>query len=173
MNILKSALGHYEAIGDPNDADVIIGHSFGTLTDIESANRAIANYSLQIAADRPIVADRMLVDSFPNQDEDVAHIVEGKISNGVGQGVGSWGTLIEAKAYMERENLMNALMVGQAHHIGRVAMQADKLGMSTIIPPDLPSNFDARSEQRWTRSVGMWLPREVIGSLVLRAQKKL
>ena len=173
MNIVKSALGYYETAGNPGDADVLVGHSFGTLIDEDSANRAIADFVLRVADGRPIVADRMLVDAFPHGNEDVDKVVEGPISNGVGQGVGSWGTLVEAKAFMEREGLKTALMVGQAHHIGRVAMQAKKLGIHSIVPANLPNRFDPESGQRWTRSLSMWLPREVIGSFVLRAQKKL
>lgn len=173
MNIVSSALGHYEVTGNPDNADIIIGHSFGTFVGEGSANRSIADFALQIADNRPIVADRMLVDEFPNRDEDVDFVVEGAISNGVGQGVGSWGTLAEAKAYMEREKLKSALLVGQTHHIGRVAMQARKLGIISIVPAGLPSNFDPESDQRWTRTLILWLPREIIGSFVLRAQKKL
>ncbi len=173
MNIIRSALGQYEAIGCSKDADVIVGHSFGTLTCEDSANRAIADFAIQAANGRPIVADRMLVNAFPRGDEDVDHVVEGPISNNIGQGVGSWGTLLGAKAFMEREGLGVALMVGQAHHIGRVARQAKKLGIPSVVPADLPNRFDPESEQRWTRSVGMWLPREIIGSLVLRARQKL
>ncbi|QQS20119.1 hypothetical protein IPL85_01540 [Candidatus Saccharibacteria bacterium] len=173
MNIIISALGRYEVNGKPDDADVVVGHSFGTLIGEGSANRAIADFALQAANGRPIVADRMLVNAFPNSGEDVDHVVEGPISNGVGQGVGSWGTLVAAKAFMEREGLSSALMVGQAHHIGRVAMQAKRLGIHSIIPANLPNRFDPESEQRWTRSLGMWLPREVVGSLVLRLQNKL
>ncbi|HSH55892.1 MAG TPA: hypothetical protein VK983_03635 [Candidatus Limnocylindrales bacterium] len=173
MNIVRSALGHYEAQGSPSDADVIVGHSFGTLISEGSANRALADFVLETADGRPIVADRMLVDAFPQKDEDVDYVVEGPISNGVGQGVGSWGTLKEAMVFMECEGLGTALMVTQAHHIGRVVMQADKLGISSIVPANLPNRFDPESEQRWTRSLGMWVPREVLGSLVLRAQKKL
>lgn len=173
MNIVSSALGHYEVSGNPDDADVIVGHSFGTLIDKDSANHAIADFITDLRNGRLIVADRMLVDAFPGRDEDVDYVVEGPISNGVGQGVGSWGTLLEVKAFMERKDLKTALMVGQAHHIGRIAMQAKKLGVNSIVPANLPNRFDPNSEQRWTRSVGMWLPREIIGSFVLRAQKKL
>jgi len=34
-------------------------------------------------------------------------------------------------------------------------------------------NFDLVSGQSWTRSLGAWLPREAICSLVLRIQNRL
>jgi 4-alpha-glucanotransferase len=64
-------------------------------------------------------------------------------------------------------------MIAQAYHIGRVAMQAHKLHMDAIIPADLPDGFDQQSDQVWTRSRNMWVPREVLGSLVLKAQGRL
>jgi hypothetical protein len=173
MNIVRSALGYYEPMGDPAEADCIIGHSFGTLIDEKSVNRSLANYILEHANGRPIAADRMLVDAFPNGDRDVHHVVEGPISNTTGQGVGSWGTLVGSRVFMENREVRKPLMIGQAHHIGRVVMQAKKLGIDSIVPADLPSHFDPHSDQLWTRSLAMWLPREILGSLVLRFQKKL
>lgn len=173
MNIVCSALGHYETIGNPADADVVIGHSFGTSTDEASVNRALADFILQHADGRPIVADRTLVDAFPAGGRDVKRIFEGPVSDSLGQGAGSWGALVDAKVYMDGKGLRSALMVAQAHHIGRVVMQAKKLGIESIVLPDLPARFDPSSEQRCTRSLGMWVPREVLGSLVLRSQNKL
>lgn len=173
MSILKSALGHYESTGNPADAELLIGHSFGTLTGEGSVNRALATFILEHADGRPIVADRTLVDAFPGRDADVAHVVEGPISNATGQGVGSGGTLLAAQAFMEEHGLSKALMVAHACHVGRVVMQAKKLGIDSIVPDGLPAHFDRNSEQLWTCSLGLWVPREVIGSLVLRAQGKL
>lgn len=172
MNILLSALGRYEAVGNPADADCIIGHSFGTLTGEGSANRALANFIVENSNERPIIADRMLVDAFP-QPSTVAKIVEGSISDAVGSGVGSWGTLVSALEFMEENELNRPLMVAQAHHIGRVVMQAKKLGMESIVPAGLPEQFDPGSDQLWTRSLGFWVPREIIGSAVLKLQGKL
>lgn len=171
MNIIQSAFGRYEVTGSPSEGECVVGHSFGTLTGEGSVNRLLADYIDFHAEGRPIVADRMLADAFDHTAID--EVVEGQISNGVGQGVGSWGTLLSAKEFMAREGLNTALMVGQAFHIGRISLQADKLSMVTVIPAGLPTNFDPESEQRWTRSKSMWVPREVLGSLVLKAQNKL
>ena len=172
MNILKSALGHYETKGRIEDADVIVGHSFGTLTDETSANRQLAEYILDHVDGRPIVVDRNLADAFPG-DHRIDLVVEGEVSDARGNGVGTWGTLIEAKGFMETHELSKPLMIAQAYHIGRVAMQAQKLQMDAIIPGNLPTRFDRESAQPWTRSRTMWVPREVIGSLVLKSQGKL
>lgn len=96
------------------------------------------------------------------------------MSNNVGTVGGSWGILVEAKEYMDDNNLSRPMMAAQAYHVGRVAMQARKLGMTDIVIPEgLPRNFDLTSEQPWTRSLGAWVPREIIGSFVLRSQSRL
>ncbi|HKR82410.1 MAG TPA: hypothetical protein VJR27_05450 [Candidatus Saccharimonadales bacterium] len=86
---------------------------------------------------------------------------------------GSWGTLLEAMNFMDENNLGRPMQVGQAYHIGRIGMQADRLGMRSVIPDGLPRNFDRSSAQIWTRSMALWAPREVLGSMVLRKQGKL
>jgi hypothetical protein len=171
--ILRSALGHYEVTGNPRDADCIIGHSFGTSLGEGSPNCSLADFILGHAEKRPIIADRTLADAFPDDSQQVRHVVEGSISTFFGGGVGAWGTLLEAKRIMEDEEWQLALMVAQAHMIGRAAMQADKLGIGFVVPADLPHQFDRGSKQLGTKSELLWVPREVVGSLALRAQEKL
>jgi len=174
MNILRSATGHYEKVGNPADADVIVGHSFGTSTHSESPNGALARFILDSESGQPIVVDRTLADAFPKSTLlDV--VIDGAVSNSIGSVGGSWGILVRAKEYMDEAELSQPLMVAQAFHIGRVAMQAEKVGMHHIIIPEgLPRVFDAESKQQlWTRSVSQWVPREVAGSLVLRSQGRL
>jgi hypothetical protein len=168
MNILESALGHYETRGRIEDADVIVGHSFGTLTGEGSVNRYLAERILDNRDGRPIVVDRNLANAFGSDADQIDYVVEGQASTAAGKGVGTWGTLVEAKDFMDEHGLERPLMIAQACHIGRVAMQAQKLHMDAVIPADLPASFDAASEQIWTRSKILWIPREVVGSLVLR-----
>lgn len=173
MNIVRSALGHYEPVGNPETADCVVGHSFGTEIGRGSVNRSLAEFILAHNEDGPIIADRMLADAFPKGLRQVDEVVEGPISDTVGRGVGSWGTLVHAKSFMEQLGLKEPLMVAQACHIGRVVKQSSRLGMAPIVPAGLPAGFDKDSEQIWTRSRALWLPREVFGSLVLKAQHKL
>jgi len=171
--IYRSAIGRYETAGNITDADVIIGHSFGTSTHRDSPNGALAQFILDHDDGQPIVVDRTLADAFPRSTL-IDVIVEGAVSNTIGTVGGSWGTLVRAKEYMDTTELSQPLMVAQAFHIGRVAMQAKKIGMNNvIIPEELPEIFDPESEQLWTRSLGLWVPREVLGSFVLRSQGRL
>lgn len=173
MNIIESAFGKYETSGKVTDADIIVGNSFGTSTHSESSNAAIARFILANEQGQPIVVDRTLAGAFPySRLLDV--VVDGAVSNNIGTVGGSWGILVEAKKYMNDNELSHPMMAAQAFHVGRVAMQAEKLGMTNIVIPEgLPRNFDISSEQPWTRSLGAWVPREIIGSFVLRGQGRL
>lgn len=174
FNVLRSALGRYDSSTDTSTADYVIGHSFGTEIGEQSVNRRLADYIIRIANSKPVVVDRTLANAFPDDvSVNLSHIVEGPVSDTVGNGVGTWGTLIEAKDYAINNNLREAIMVGQAHHIGRIALQAQRLGLDYKLPADLPNQFEKDSRQRWTRSLGYWVLREALGSVVLKLQKKL
>lgn len=174
MNIIESAFGKYKTSDEVTDADIIVGNSFGTSTHAESPNAAIARFILANEQGQPIVVDRTLADAFLPKSRLLNIVVDGAVSNAVGSIGGSWGILVEAKEYMDENELSHPMMAAQAFHVGRVAMQAEKLGMTNIvIPKGLPRNFDQSSEQPWTRSLGAWVPREIIGSFVLRGQGRL
>ncbi|MGB4801002.1 MAG: hypothetical protein WBP03_05845 [Candidatus Saccharimonadales bacterium] len=155
------------------EADSAIGHSFGTTVTEPSVNAQLAALMVVYANGRPMIADRTLVNALPNGDELVAHIVEGDVTNIKAQGVGTWGTLVEAHQYMEENDLHSPIMIAQAYHIDRVVKQAAKLGIRSIVPEDLPEDFDRTSDQIWTRSAALWIPFNALGSLLLKKRGQL
>lgn len=172
MNIILSALGRVETTGMPSEGDIIVGHSYGTTHEPGSANNMLGLYIAEYAEGRPIFVDRNLADALPEgivADE----IEEGEISTGTGGNTGTWGAWLHAREFMRQNGLETALVVAQRCHVGRVALQACKLGIPTVIPPGLPDVFDKHSDQWWTRSKTLWVPREVLGSFMLRKQGKL
>ncbi len=166
-------MNRYEAFGNPADADFLLGHSFGTSTDESSPNYQLAELMLEYSNGRPMVADRTLVNAMPNGDELMAHIVEGPVTNISAQGVGTWGTWVEAKEYMEENGLRRPLVLAQAKHIDRAVRQGAKLGITSIVPEDLPTAFDKDSDQIWTRSPYLWIPFNAIGSILLKKRGQL
>lgn len=126
-----------------------------------------------LADGRPMIADRTLVNALPNGADLMAHIVEGDVTNIKAQGIGTWGTLVEARQYMEENDLRRPIMIAQAYHIGRVVRQAAKLGITSIVPEDLPTEFDKNSNQIWTRSIVLWMPFNSLGSLLLKKRGQL
>lgn len=189
MNIVASALGHYETVGNPMTGDCLLGHSFGkTPGQEDGVNQTLAKMMLDQQAriedaagvEVPILADETLIDAFPENVQGSSWLVtmgkDGEISNTLGTKGGTWGILLEQQRYMEQHGLIRPVMYGHACHIGRVARQGRKVpGMpETIIPPNLPRHFDANSEQSHTRSLLRFAPREVLGSwLVLRPKGQL
>ncbi|HEX8762767.1 MAG TPA: hypothetical protein VF733_03325 [Candidatus Saccharimonadales bacterium] len=185
MNILRSALGRYEPMGFPEYADCVIGHSFGTNIGPAGVNAALAGVIAKHAQDKPIIVDEVLANAFSadqrapdlivtaKTEEDV--LVEERVSTTFGRGVGTWGTLLAAKDFMQENQLERPLMVAHAHHVGRIVMQGEHkdMQMSSIVLGNLPRQFDRDSAQWWTRSVALWLLREIPGAKMLRAQGKL
>jgi hypothetical protein len=165
-----------EPIGNVATADCIIGHSFSTSVGEGSVNAELAAQMLHYADERPVIADRTLVDAMPRGDQLMAHVVEGPVTNissrGV-KGVGTWGTLVEAKDFMDNNGLRTPIMIAQAYHMPRVLKQAAKLGITSIVPEGLPTNFDPQSDQFWTRSLYFWVPMNALGSLLLKRRGQL
>lgn len=163
----------YNPQGYIEAADCVIGHSFGSSIDEASVNRELAEQMMGFSEGRPMIADRTLVDALPNCEPLMAHIVQGEATNIKMEGVGTWGTLTSAKEYMSEHGLSSPLMVAQAYHVERVARQAAKLGIVSIIPEALPVRFDKNSDQIWTRSAFLWITFNKIGSLVLKKRGQL
>ena len=155
------------------EADSVIGHSFGTSIDKSSVNAQLASQMLLQSDGRPMIADRALVNALPNGEQLMAHIVEGDVTNIKAQGIGTWGTLVEAHQYMQAKNLHHPIMIAQAYHISRVVRQAAKLGIDSIVPEGLPKDFDKESDQIWTRSAALWIPFNALGSLLLKRRGQL
>lgn len=144
--------GFYTVAGTPDEADCIMGHSFGTDTSEQSVNRQLVSIMKQYANGRPLIADRMLVRADPEGEKAYAHIIDGPITKMDGQS-GTGRALVNARAYMRDNGLAKPLMVAQKYHIDRAVRQAEKLGIRSLVPPGLPGQFDhRRTEQIWTKN---------------------
>jgi hypothetical protein len=163
----------YSPQGNPLDADCVIGHSFGSSIYVGSVNNQLVNEMHEVANGRPMIADRKLVDADPDIETKMSHIVEGPVTNIKAQGIGTWGTLVEAHQYMEENDLQNPIMIAHSYHISRVVRQAAKLGISSIVPEYLPTDFDKDSDQIWTRSAMLWVPFNALGSVLLKKRGQL
>lgn len=128
---------------------------------------------LSLAEGRPLIADRTLVNALPNGDNHMAHIVEGPVTNMKAQGVGTWGTWLEAQQYMKEHELSSPMVIAQAFYLPRAVKQGAKLGITSIVPEHLPTDFDKDSDQPWTRSLYLWIPFNAIGSLLLKKRGQL
>lgn len=162
--------GDYEPRGDVSSADVVIAHSFGVGENGQPGvvNEALADFINERYPHLPALAHESIAVALDVQP--VASL-EGDPTNTLGKGLGTRGELVQARAYMDKEGLHDALLVGQAFHIGRVAWQACQLDMDVIIPEELPTVFDPHSQQWWTRSQGLWILREALAAPVLHYEE--
>ncbi len=163
----------YEAQGNPADADCLVGHSFGSSIGNGSVNHQLGVMLLSLAESRPLIADRTLVNALPDGDSHMAHIVEGPTTNMRAQGVGTWGTWLGAQQYMEEHELDKPMVIAQAYHLPRVVRQGAKLRITSIVPENLPTDFDKESDQLWTRSPYLWVPINALGSFLLKNRGQL
>ena len=172
MSVLISLFGFYETAGTTNEADCIMGHSFGTDTSEQGVNRQLVDTMKRYANGRPIIADRVLVRADPEGEKVYAHIIDGQITKMDGQS-GTGKALANAKAYMEGNDLTKPLMVAQKYHIDRVVRQAAKLGLHSIVPPGLPGQFDRRSKQVWTKNRLFFIPLNLFAYIKLKMDGEL
>ena len=163
----------HETEKDLAEPDCIVGFSFGTSTGNNSVNAELGALMLNLANRLPLIADRTLVNAIPNGKSKIAHIIDGDPTHCEGEGLNTWGTWIEAQKYMNSNNLSHPLVIAQAYHAPRVVKQGEKLGISSLTPDKLPTDFDKSSKQFWTRSAYLWLPVNALGSLMLRARDQL
>lgn len=155
--------GEYPVTGTPEEASLVLAHAYGTATYPGSVNSQIADlasrYSTELRV--PFVAEHDVTDAL-YEGKKPDYIIGGSASNTFGKGGGSFGAIAEAADYIaERRLYSDALIIGHARHVGRVAVQAQIFGINPILVPGMPRGFDTDSEQWWTRSPKLWLAREL------------
>lgn len=163
----------YETQGDLHQADCVVGFSFGTSINPGSVNAQLGSMMLGFANELPLIMDRTLADAIPNDSTQKPHIIEGEPTHGLNQGLTTQKIWREAQKYMNNNHLERPLIIAQAYHVSRVIEQGAKLGIQSIVPPDLPTDFDGKSKQFWTRSAHLWLPINAMSRLFLKAHNQI
>ena len=172
MNHLRSAITvNYDPVANPAEADCVQVHSFGT----GYVNRVLATKALELANDRSaIMADRNAIVELNSLNFPIGISVAGDIGNGItADRPGTWGALLEMRRIMAAHGWERPLLIGHARHIGRITMQAVKLGMDPIVPTGLPHGLDKNSDQMWTRRLIFWIPYEFAATLKLKLDDQL
>lgn len=177
MSLLNGAVtGNYERRWHyPERIDCIQVHSFGSDVSAASVNRQLAEYALDEAKaeDLPILADQNAAKAFP-EDTKRPIVVAGSIGEGIFEDrPGTWGALLAMQEIMDENGWKHPELVGHAFHVGRITLQAAKLGMHPRVPAGLPRKFDWRSGQLWTRNRVFWIPYEFIATRKLQRDDQL
>lgn len=177
MNILRSAVsGEYQPIGALGEADVVIGQSFGAGPNGTpgEVNERLASFIIdRLDSSLPLILQQEISASVEDQGGTVEYTIEGDPSTATGGQLDSWSVLGQARDVMAEHGYERPILVTQAFLIGRLSIQAAKLGMQPIVPVGLPTGFDPDSTQFWTRSQAAWMVREIPGMAYLKLTGKL
>lgn len=176
MNALFASVnGRYAVRGNALDADCVIAQSFGAQEKSPGlVNERLAQFIVtNVSSELPLLAQGEIAQALP-ENFAPALVIEGAPSTRSGGQLDSSAVLQRCNEYMQENNLNRPLLVAQALHVGRVAVQAKKLGMSGLIVPEgLPREFDPDSLQKWTISQAEWVKRELPGMAYLAIAGKL
>ena len=156
-------------------AEYVSAHEFAPTRDgFGAVNIALAEYIAQNYSHLPIFAAHRITSALKEVAPEIE--VAGNFtlisSNSTASRGGAWEEFEQIKA-LNANNWENPLLIAQRHHVGRVALQARRFGMSPAIPADLPDMFDPLSEQWWCRNIPAWVVREILGAPVLRLRGQL
>lgn len=171
--------GNYDPRGDINNADCWIGCQWGAQASVfwGLVNEASAAYIARNALRHvPKLLAPNIARPFKAKygGEEPAYVFRDETSDltTLGRSRGTKSELLQALDYMEKHDLHSPVLIGQANHIGRIALQAENLGINPIVPVGLPEMFDPGSAQPWTQGPIAWAIREAIGVPILRLSNR-
>jgi hypothetical protein len=173
--LLGAVSGRYPLLGDPTDADCVVGHAFGTRTDGPGrVNELLARFLVERVDPRlPWLLQGEIADALPPSAPAPALVVRGELSTSLGNQVDSWAVFERVRPFLAERGLSRPLLVAQAFHVGRVAREAERQGLRPVVPAGLPRRFDRASTQRWTRNVALWVSREIPALAYLAFQREV
>lgn len=162
-SIVRGAVtGNYPVIGDINEADCVGAHAFGLDMGPDSVNAHLARIANEYGAhlDVPVMMEADVANVHAQTPPTPDFVVSvGATANMTGR-IGAYGALQQFKEFMKEHDLHRPILVGHAHHIGRVAVQARKLELNPIIPAGMPRMFNSQDEQKWVRNRRNWVTYE-------------
>lgn len=125
MHTLRAAItGNYRVIGKPEEADCVIGQSFGAAQRGPGlVNELLADYVVtQTDTELPWLLQQEIADALPNEVSKPALTIKGDPSTKFGSELDSWTVLLRAGEYMRKHDLQRPLLVAQAYHVGRFSL---------------------------------------------------
>jgi hypothetical protein len=167
-------------------AQVVVGLEFGAPGrgggGRGASNEAIARHILEHEFDRRalIIAQSSVADALEKargRKLDNLRRTSGQSSGTLAVNSGAFAELKSAKEIIGQEIGADwsekVIIDTHAFLAGRAKLQAEKLGLSPLLLPDLPRVFDKDSAQWWCHNPLLWAAREIPGSLALRLRGEL
>jgi hypothetical protein len=177
MNLLKAFIGslsgHVRVQGDPNDATVLFGFSFGYAVDSSGhwmpgrSNEQIADKIIELSKKydiRKIIAQEEVAAALRAKglvvpDENIlASFIPGELGQTYNT-ADMWRQAVERKLITALDVVMP---VAQAYHLPRVLLLGSRYTKLLRVCENAPRDFFADSNQDWTTSLPKWRKHELI-----------
>jgi hypothetical protein len=161
----RAVSGRYLAHGVIRDADCVVAFSFGLRRaqdgsiDPGDVNRHLATQINNLDVRLPLIAQGEIDDALRQQ---FALEADVRVTSPSGRYLDTHDVVVAATTAMSARGWKRALVIAQAHHMPRADSTMRALGVETVTPAQMPSVWDHRSRQRWTRGRAGWALRETV-----------
>jgi uncharacterized SAM-binding protein YcdF (DUF218 family) len=169
--------GRYAVRGETAQADCVLGLAFGLVRDglqirPGASNIGLAQLARKHFARLPLILQGEVADAYG---EPLPGIPLFRIDQHrqAGKYLDTSEVAAQALEIMRQQGWRSAVLLAQAHHVPRVALVCQRLGLQTVVPPGLGEvGFCPNSSQWWTRGRLRWFVRECATMIYFRYWKK-
>jgi hypothetical protein len=133
MNIIASAFGVYPGERCPRNYGAVIGYAEGDAVLDDSINAQLASMVDAYADGRTIIVEKALAAAFEPTLQQPDHVLETKDYR---------DTLRQGKEITECSDLGRVLHIAYNRRIGRILVGAQRIGLPSLAPINLPGFID-------------------------------
>jgi hypothetical protein len=165
--------GKYTPSGRAEDADCVLGFSFGGIADGNAwrpgdSNEDLARFARDHFAGLPKILQSEIAESYLALCPGSA-VLQISRHRRPGLYLDTREVAEQALDLMRQHDWRTAAVLAQGYHVPRAAAVCERLGISAVVPPGLEQiRFCLRSAQKWTRGPGAWIRRELLAILFYR-----
>lgn len=162
--LVASWTGDYEVRGKLQDADCVLGLSFGyrgkgTGVTPGLSNQDLANVALKHFADLPKILQFEIADAYTESVHNNGGVVE-RINHHRKKNkyLDTREVVDQARLIMGKHGWKHPVLLAHPNHMPRVQLACDRLGIDWIATDHLKGaiEFDPLSTQKWTRDIDQW-----------------
>jgi hypothetical protein len=162
--IAEGWTGHYETKGKMEDADCVLGFSFGYRGKRRNitpglSNQDLANVAMKHYAGLPKIFQFEIADAYVQAGgKSAKEIFRISKHRQRGKYLDTREVAEQGKELMRQHGWKTALLLAHPNHMPRVQQACNRLGMNWVATEDLRGavEFDPLSTQKWTRDVDQW-----------------
>lgn len=156
--------GEYKVKGNIDQADCVVGLSFGYRGPLGKVSPGLSNQDLAYVAGKHYgklpkilqfeIADAYVESGFKN----ATKIIRIEKHRQKGKYLDTYEVLAQALEQMQAHGWKTALLLAHPYHMPRVQLVCDRLGLKWVATADLEGavEFDPLSTQKWTTGLDKW-----------------